>query len=415
MKRYCSTETLLGIGGCLCLVLLSSCAARRVSDTARPLPEATPTNQENQIVQYVEVQTALAADDFDGAKTALGNLLTVADATTSPLVRSAAGAADIVTMRARFKSLSELLAVQDLPPGYARAYCPMYDDGSSWVQADGPVRNPYYGSAMLTCGVVDGAPGAHMDHSPRHGGTVFMAPDGFHHIEGTYPEAGVFRLYATDNYREPVAMNAWGGRVILEEDYDPDTDEFMELVAFDLMPSPDGTFLEALVGDLRAPAELIAKVTFGVDGETFPEERFDFIFSQYSRGTASPAVTANAGVPLAMRIQPDIPQLTSELVSEIRVRAQQLQALVTAGRFTEIFVPALQGKTLALELETRADLESLPTRRQNDLRIAVRHLVRAAYLLDWYSDLGNRRQVSNAHDIFDAAVTAITRAYEGAP
>lgn len=244
--------------GCLCLILLSSCATGQALDTASPLLTSTPANQVTQVAYYVDVQTALAADDFDGAKIALQDFLTVADATTSPLVRSAAGAADIATMRVRFKPLSEYLAAQDLPPGYARAYCPMYDDGSSRV------------------------------------------------VSGVEPEDPRLRIRA----------------LVLEEDYDPDTDEFMELVAFDLVPSPDGTFLEAVVGDLPAPAELIAKVAFGVDGETFPEERFDFIFSQYSSATARPAVAADAAVPLAMRIQPDIPQLTSELVSQIGVRAQ---------------------------------------------------------------------------------------------
>ena len=400
--------------GCLCLLLLSACLARQAPNTT----SATPADLETQIAQYVSAQAALAADNFDDARTALQDLLTIADATTSPLVRSAATATDIATMRARFKPLSEYLAAQELPIGYARAYCPMYDGGSNWVQADGPVRNPYYGAVMLTCGVVDAAPGAHMDHSPRHGGTVFMAPDSFHHIEGTYPEAGTFRLYATNNYREPVDMSQWGGRAVLEEAYDSATDEFTEVVAFDLVPSPDGTFLEAVVGDLPVPAEVIAKVTFGVDGEVFPEERFDFIFSEYAGDAVSPApslaaATADSAVPLSARIQPQIPEVTSELVSEIGVRAQQLQELLTAGRFTEIFIPALQGKALALELETRADVESLPPRRRNELRIAVRHLVRAAYLLDWYGDLGNKQQVSGAFDIFSASVDAIARAYEG--
>ena len=405
---------------CLCLILFSACATRGAPDTASAPARATPVDLQTTIVRYVEVQAALSADNFDDAKTALHDLLTVANPTTSPLVRSAANAADIGTMRARFKPLSEYLANQDLPPGYARAYCPMYDGGSSWVQADGPVRNPYYGSVMLTCGVVDAAPGAHMDHSPRHGGTVFMAPDSFHHIEGTYPAAGIFRLYATDNYREPVAMSEWRGRVILEEAYDPSTDEFTEVVAVDLAPNPEGTFLQAVVGDLPAPAELIAKVTFGVDGQEFPEERFDFIFSEYSGDAPPPEgdssiATVNRPVPLSTRIQPKIPQRTSDVVMEIGVRAEQLQALLTAGRFTEVFIPALQGKALALELETRTDLESLPTRRRNELRIAVRHLVRAAYLLDWYGDLGNKQEVTGAYDIFAEAVNEITRAYERAP
>lgn len=413
-------RTLVAVCGCFCLLLLSACVSHRSSESIPVLTPTTPGDLESQIVQYVDVQTALAADDFDNAKVALQQLLPIADATTSPLIRAAASAADITMMRARFKPLSEYLAAQDLPLGYARAYCPMYDGGSNWVQTDGPVRNPYYGAMMLTCGVVDGAPGAHMDHSPRHGGTVFMAPDSFHHIEGTYPEAGIFRLYATDNYRNPVMLSEWGGRVVLEEEYNADTDEFVELSAFDLTPSPAGDYLEAMVGDLEPPSEFIAKVVFGVGGEQFPEERFDFIFSDYSSDRASQALSlipeiSDAPVPLATRIQPEIPELTVELVSEIGVRAQQLQELITAGRFTEIFVPALQGKTLALELESRADLEDLPARRQNELRIAVRHLVRSAYLLDWYGDLGNRQQVGGAYDIFSTSVNEIVRAYEGGP
>ena len=367
---------------------------------------------------YVEAQEALAADDYDAATAALDDLLVVADSITGPLVRLAANAEDITTMRARFKPLSEYLAAQELPQGYARAYCPMYDGGSNWVQADGPVRNPYYGSVMLTCGIVDAAPGAHMDHTPRHGGTVFMAPDSFHHIEGAYPEKGLFRLYATDNYRDSVNMSEWGGRVVLEEEYDPDTDEFTEVVAFELVPSPDGSFLEAVIGDVQIPAEIIAKVAFGVGGEEIPEERFDFIFSEYSSDApiASLVLTRDApdsAVPLATRIRTDIPELTKDLVVEIRLRSQKVQDLMGAGRFSEVFIPALQGRELALELETRTDVENLPTRQRNDLRIAVRQLVRAAYLLDWYGDLGNKQQVSGAYDIFDAAVDDIAGAYEG--
>ena len=123
-----------------------------------------------QVAEYVRAQEALAADDFEEAQRALADLIAVADGVVGPLARAAAGAGDIESMRSAFKPLSELLAGMDLPAGYARAYCPMYDGGSNWVQVDGPVRNPYYGSMMLTCGVVDAAPGAHMDHSPRHGG-----------------------------------------------------------------------------------------------------------------------------------------------------------------------------------------------------------------------------------------------------
>ena len=411
--------TVLGV---VSLFGFSACSTRQNPNATPSSPGqvVTMADFETQLAQYVEVQEALAGDDYPEAKSALESLLSIADATTSPLVRSASNATDIETMRARFKPLSEYLAEQTLPLGYARAYCPMYDGGSNWVQADGPVRNPYYGAFMLTCGVVDAAPGAHMDHAPRHGGTVFMAPDSFHHIEGSYPEDGIFRLYATDNYREPVDVTAWSGRVVLEEEYDSETDEFVEVLAVELIADPNGKFLEAVSENVSIPAEIIAKVTFGVGGEEFPEERFDFIFSEYSVDVGNPSMILRAdapdsAVPLATRIQPDIPELTNELVDEIVVRSQQLQELVATGRFTELFIPALQGKELALILEARSEAENLPIRRRNNLRIAVRHLVRAAYLLDWYGDLGNKQQVSGAYDVFEGAVNQITEAFNPTP
>jgi len=392
-----------------------------VGCSIRTMPEGPATTSlesmraadlSTQVAQYVRAQEALAADDFSGAQTALTSLTAIADNTVLPLAEAAAAASDIATMRAEFKPLSEFLAAMDLPAGFARAHCPMYDGGSNWVQTDGPVRNPYYGNVMLTCGVIDGAPGAHMDHGPRHGGRVFMAPDSFHHIEGAYPEAGVFRLYATDNYREPVDVTFWMGRVVLEEEYDPDTDEFIEVKSFPLLPSPDGAYLEAEVGELSVPAEFITKIQLVED---YPEDRFDFIFSEYSTtalaadAAVSPPPDAPGSLPLAERIRPRIPEATSDLVADIGARNEEIRALVAEGGFTEIFIPALQSKELALALHDRAD--TLSVRDRNNVRIAVRSLVRAAWLLDWYGDLGNKQQVSDAYDILNEAVIEIDRVY----
>ncbi|MCY4075859.1 MAG: hypothetical protein OXH04_10575 [Acidobacteria bacterium] len=364
-----------------------------------------------QLIEYVGAQQALAADDADRARAALERLIAVADDVTRPLVQAVARADDIETMRQRFKPLSEFLAALDLPQGYARAYCPMYDGGSNWVQLDGPVRNPFYGSTMLTCGVVDAAPGAHMDHTPRHGGTVFMAPDGFHHIEGAYPEPGVFRIYATDNYREPVDVTLWMGRAVLEEEYDAATDEFREVTAFAMLPAPGGAYLEAEVGDVGVPAEIIARLQFEED---FPEERFDFIFAGFSGDAPRETLTLDRpnvppALPLAERIRPRIPERTSDIVGGIEARDREIVDLVTRGAFTEIFIPALQAKELALALHDRA--EALPTRARDDVRIAVRSLVRAAWLLDWYGDLGNKQQVDDAYGVFGSAVSQISRVY----
>ena len=66
---------------------LSACAGRSAPDTPAA---AGGANLESQVVQYVAVQEALAADSYTEARAALDHLVTVADATTAPLARSAA-------------------------------------------------------------------------------------------------------------------------------------------------------------------------------------------------------------------------------------------------------------------------------------------------------------------------------------
>ncbi|MEE2791625.1 MAG: hypothetical protein VX453_08345 [Acidobacteriota bacterium] len=395
-------------------VVLAPCfVVLLVSVAAFPLAtQVEPADFETQLAEYVEVQEALAADDFETAMAQLEEFARITDTTTQALALSALEANDIENLRARFKPLSESLVDQTLPQGFARAYCPMYDSGSPWIQRDGPVRNPYYGAFMLTCGVVDAAAGAHMDHTPRHGGTVFMAPDSFHHIEGTYPEPGVFRLYASDNYREPVDVSSWTGRAVTEEGYDETTDEFTEIAAYDLIASPDGAFLEALIPNFDVPAEVAAKVIFEED---FPFERFDFIFGRLTVETTNAAAPfpsfgdAPAAVPLSARILPDIPEEPQNIAAEIAARDFQIQELIGRGAFTEIFIPALQAKELALALQRGSAELSLAAR--NQVRIAVRHLVRAAYLLDWYGDLGNKNDVDSAYGVFGSAVGEISAVY----
>ena len=389
------------------VVLLVSVAA------VAPATQVEPADFETQLAEYVEVQEALAADDFETAMAQLEEFARITDTTTQALALAALEANDIENLRARFKPLSESLVDQTLPQGFARAYCPMYDSGSAWIQRDGPVRNPYYGAFMLTCGVVDAAAGAHMDHTPRHGGTVFMAPDSFHHIEGTYPEPGVFRLYASDNYREPVDVSSWTGRAVTEEAYDEKTDEFTEIAAYDLIASPDGAFLEALIPSFDVPAEIAAKVIFEED---FPFERFDFIFGRLTVETTNAAAPfpslgdAPAAVPLSARILPDIPEEPQNIAAEIAARDSQIQELIGRGAFTEIFIPALQAKELALALQQGS--AELPLAARNQVRIAVRHLVRAAYLLDWYGDLGNKNDVDSAYGVFGSAVGEISAVYD---
>ena len=111
---------------------------------------------------YLKIETALAGDSVDGVKANAGDLATAASALGAPAVPIAtsalqlAAAGDLADARVKFAVLSEALdaymsSQHLLPPeGIRVAFCPMVL--KPWLQEDGPLRNPYYGSAMLTCG-----------------------------------------------------------------------------------------------------------------------------------------------------------------------------------------------------------------------------------------------------------------------
>ena len=65
---------------------------------------------------------------------------------------------DIVLQRNRFMNLSknmyELMKVSKYEQPVYYQNCPMYNDGkgANWLSKENPIKNPYYGSQMLTCG-----------------------------------------------------------------------------------------------------------------------------------------------------------------------------------------------------------------------------------------------------------------------
>lgn len=70
--------------------------------------------------------------------------------------KSISGTTDLKKQRETFKSLSkntyELIKVSKSGQPVYKQYCPMAD--SDWLSKEKAVKNPYYGSSMLTCGNV---------------------------------------------------------------------------------------------------------------------------------------------------------------------------------------------------------------------------------------------------------------------
>ncbi len=130
---------------------------------------------------------------------------------------------------------------------------------------------------------------AHGDHNPKHGGIFFMAPDNWHHLEGTYPAAGRFRVYVYDDFSKPLSIaeaRKVRGRVVTKEVFDAKTGTTRELASAPLVLARNGAFFEARIEPLALPAKMTAKIAFRSGDK---ESRFDFAFPGYSRDLPAPS------------------------------------------------------------------------------------------------------------------------------
>ena len=131
----------------------AAAAVSRPAD-ARPLPPM--------IDQAIAIQSALAHDSIDGLRAraaALRQAARAAGAKAASIERAAAALetqTTIANARREFGVMSEALVAYlkttgtPLAQGVRVAYCPMVR--KPWLQMDGPLANPYYGSTMLSCG-----------------------------------------------------------------------------------------------------------------------------------------------------------------------------------------------------------------------------------------------------------------------
>ena len=133
---------------------------------ARPAPlSLEPAQARALLPAYFKLHAALAADDLPGSKAALRAMMEVTGHTgpLPDLLHGLLGAEKLDTLRRpAFEQISDALIValkkepSALEGTVVRMHCPMvYDDrGADWLQATDDLRNPYFGSAMLTCGEI---------------------------------------------------------------------------------------------------------------------------------------------------------------------------------------------------------------------------------------------------------------------
>jgi hypothetical protein len=252
---------------------------------------------------------------------------------------------------------------------------------------------------------------AHGDHNPRHGGQFFMAPDNWHHLEGTYPSPGVFRVFLYDDFTRPLSLRGVTGRAVTAEVYDQSTQRYKDVTTFPLAPAKTGRYLEAHV-TTRLPAQITAKVKFEANG---PEHRFDFSFPAYTREAvpgAPPVVTAPPALSAAQtEAAPaeDAPESADALLAAIKAGSAQVDELLKQGALAQLYIPALATKDSALALEGHAS--ELPEGRRSAASAAVRRIVLAAWLIDLYGDLGDKPRLADACQSFAGGVVDLSAAY----
>ena len=276
-------------------------------------------------------------------------------------------------------------------------------------------------------------PRPHGNHNPQHGGQFFMAPDNTHHLEGVYPRNGLFRLYLYDDYARPLSRDQLKGvkaRVVTQETFDAAMRTAKEVAAFPLVADRGAAYLEAGIDGASLPAQMAAKVQFK---EGASEYRFDFTFQTLSKEpgppSSSPAVSrvqppvaSPAPVPAAAAVtsgdpgqaRPPIPESVAEVLGQLKVRNDEIRDLVGRGDFAAVWVPAFQAKDLAIALEAQ-HLGELPVARRAAAEPALERLVRAAWLLDAFGDIGNRHQIADAYVIFASAVADVVSAFTAEP
>ena len=299
----------------------------------------------------------------------------------------------------------------------------------------------------------------HGNHNPQHGGQFFMAPDTWHHLEGTLPRDRLFRLHVYDDYARtlPAAtLRTLQGRVVTRQRFDAATRTTIEERAFPLEPSKDGRSLEAAIDRASMPAAMSVKVRFKPDA---PEYRFDFTFNALTKEPEAPRAGSTGGMsgskdpdprtnapsgskdpdprrnapsgskdpdprkdpaPPTSETPPETdvlgtppPGTMAEMLADLRKRRTEIDELIKKGDYGAVWVPAFQAKDLAVALEPH--VAHLGVQERSNAEPALADVVRTAWLLDAVGDTGNAEQVGRAFTSFSLAVSRLLMAFEPVP
>jgi hypothetical protein len=141
------------------LVAIASLAAIVVSASLVHVRAAGSQALSAIVSSYLEIYAQLATDAIKAPSAAIASkadALGKDGAAVAKAAKAVEGAKDIAAARDAFGTLSDAVIAAARAEGFKDlkdvkvAFCPMVK--KSWLQKDEQIRNPYFGSAMSTCG-----------------------------------------------------------------------------------------------------------------------------------------------------------------------------------------------------------------------------------------------------------------------
>lgn len=245
----------------------------------------------------------------------------------------------------------------------------------------------------------------HMDHTPVHGGDqFFMAANLYHHLEGTMPEEGLFKLYFYDDYKRPLDGRNFAGKVVFERENEATGGITEESFPLKVQEAGD-EFVVAEMPD-KFPMQFYVLVVLA--GE---ENRFDFYFDQVTVEPEEPVV---ASVRLHSHERPplDIPELADDVVREIFDRNELLDKLIEQRNWYALHNPAFDAKDLVDALAYKQD--GLSPRSRGTLKKATTAINLGADGLDRGGDASDAARVSRAYEKFQEGIDLLKQIFPGA-
>lgn len=266
----------------------------------------------------------------------------------------------------------------------------------------------YYTSGTCpTCGQPVQSMG-HMDHNPIHGGLLFMAENLFHHVEGTLPAAGEFRLFFYDDWKRPLDPRNFTANVSIER-FDEETEEISsDEYEVALESLENGYFTARIPEGLEFPIEVTAVV--GLAGE---DALFTFFFDELSIEPEPGDQAGRARLHAhGERLPVDVPEDPADVVREIVRRDFIIKSRIEAKDWFGMHVPAYDTIDLAKGLKEK----SLGLRGRDAKRFfdAIAGLNLASDRLDRAGDAQDQGRVDNYYKTYSDSLAVLLELFPDA-